>query len=103
MAEGVSLARKSGIDAGEWLNMLTSTLFNSPVYENYGALLLSEKFQPAAFTLQLGLKDLRLVQKQASFVNATMPVGDAIAQQLQASVDQGLGDHDWTAVSLLLK
>ena len=103
MAEGIALANKSGIDAGEWLNMLTSTLFSAPVYENYGALLLNARFQPAAFSMNLGLKDLKLVKEQAASVNTTMPVGNTVAHQLQTAVNQGMGEYDWTAVALMLK
>ena len=103
MAEGITLANKSGIDAGEWLNMLTSTLFNAPVYENYGALLLSERFQPAAFSMNLGLKDLKLVQEQAASVNAAMPVANTVTHQLHTAINQGMGEYDWTAVALMLK
>ena len=34
MAEGIQLAQKSGIDSTAWMNMLTQSLFNAPVYIN---------------------------------------------------------------------
>ena len=66
MAEGIHLAKKSGVDADKWMNMLTQTLFNAPVYINYGNILLKEAYQPAGFSLRLGLKDVNLVMEQAS-------------------------------------
>jgi 3-hydroxyisobutyrate dehydrogenase-like beta-hydroxyacid dehydrogenase len=40
MAEGISLAKKSGIDETMWMNMITSTLFNC------GSLYQLRKFYP---------------------------------------------------------
>lgn len=102
MAEGIQLAKKSGLDASAWLNVLTQTLFNSPVYNNYSAILLKEIFQPASFSLHLGSKDINLVMEQASTVQANMPFGEAIQKQLTDSMKDGLGDYDWTAVALAL-
>jgi 3-hydroxyisobutyrate dehydrogenase-like beta-hydroxyacid dehydrogenase len=103
MAEGSQLAKKSGLDAGSWMSMLTQTLFNSPIYINYSAILLDEIFQPAAFSMRLGLKDANLVLEQASAVQAKMPFGNAIQKQLTDSMKNGLGEYDWTAVALRLK
>ncbi len=103
MAEGIHLAAKSGLDARDWLNMLTTTLFSSPIYQNYSNLLLNESFEPAAFSMNLGQKDLRLVLTQAATVDAEMPVATAVSTQLQNGIAAGMGDHDWTALSLLLK
>jgi 3-hydroxyisobutyrate dehydrogenase-like beta-hydroxyacid dehydrogenase len=103
MAEGIQLAKKSGLDAGSWMSMLTQTLFNSPIYINYSAILLDEIFQPAAFSMRLGLKDANLVLEQASAVQAKMPFGNAIQKQLADSMENGLGEYDWTAVALRLK
>ncbi|MEP7108369.1 MAG: NAD(P)-dependent oxidoreductase [Ferruginibacter sp.] len=103
MAEGIQLATRSGLDAGVWMSMLTQTLLNSPIYANYSVILLKEVFQPAAFSLRLGLKDVNLVMKQASAVQAKMPFGRAIHKQLTDSMENGLAEYDWTAVALALK
>ena len=60
------------------MNVLTQTLFNSPVYTNYSGILLEEIFQPASFSLHLGAKDVNLVMEHASTLQATMPFGKAI-------------------------
>jgi 3-hydroxyisobutyrate dehydrogenase-like beta-hydroxyacid dehydrogenase len=103
MAEGINLATKSGIDASTWISMMTQTLFASPVYINYSNILLKEIYQPAGFALRLGLKDVNLVLQQAENAKAEMPVGKLMQQRLNECVNEGLGDHDWTAVALKLK
>jgi len=103
MAEGINLAKKSGVDSTSWINMITQTIFASPVYINYSNILLKEMFQPAGFALKLGLKDVNLVMKQSSDARAEMPIGKLMQQRLNESVQNGLGDYDWTAIAVALK
>src|SRR4029078_837942 len=103
MAEGINLAKKSGIDSTTWISMITQTMFAAPVYINYSNILLKEMFQPAGFALKLGLKDIDLVMQQSTEVNAKMPIGKLMQQRLNECVENGLGDHDWTAMALALK
>lgn len=103
MAEGINLAKKSNVDPRQWFDMITQTIFNAPIYINYGNILLKEAFQPAGFALRLGLKDVNLVMEQAAETNAPMLLGDLMQQRLQECVANGLGEHDLTAVALALK
>lgn len=103
MAEALHLARKSGIDTTTWMNMITQSVFAAPVYINYGNILLKEMYQPAGFTLRLGLKDMNLVMEQSREVNAEMPIGQLMQKRFHEGVATGLGDHDWTAVAMMLK
>jgi 3-hydroxyisobutyrate dehydrogenase-like beta-hydroxyacid dehydrogenase len=103
MAEGIALAEKSGIDAGKWMNMLQQTLFNAPIYINYGNILLKKAYQPAGFSLRLGLKDINLMVAQASSVAAKLPFGELLQKRFKDGVENGLAEHDWTAIALALK
>ena len=78
MAEAINLAKKSGIDAEIWMNMITQSVFAAPVYINYGNILIKEKYQPAGFTLRLGLKDVNLIMEQSREVAAEMPMGEVM-------------------------
>ena len=103
MAEGINLAKKSGVESTAWISMITQTLFAAPVYINYSNILLQGMFQPAGFALKLGLKDVNLVMNQSNEVKAEMPIGKLMQKRLYECVENGLGDHDWTAVALALK
>lgn len=103
MAEAINLAKKSGLDTQTWINMITQSVFAAPVYINYGNILVKEVYQPAGFTLRLGLKDANLVMEQSREVNADMPIGKLMQKRFNDSIANGLGDHDWTAVAMLLK
>lgn len=103
MAESIHLAEKSGLDANKWMNVLTQTLFSAPIYINYGNILLKKAYQPAGFSLRLGLKDVNLMVEQASSVGADVPFGKLLQTRLKECVENGLAGHDWTAIALALK
>jgi 3-hydroxyisobutyrate dehydrogenase-like beta-hydroxyacid dehydrogenase len=99
IGESINLAKKSGVDAQQMWNMLSQTLFNTPVYLNYSNIILQEKFEPAAFTMKLGLKDLNLVLQQAESANQTMPLASLLQKNMQQIINNGKGNIDWSAVS----
>jgi 3-hydroxyisobutyrate dehydrogenase-like beta-hydroxyacid dehydrogenase len=103
MAEGINLAEKSGIDPATWMEMLTQTLFNAPFYNIYSASLLKEAYLPAGFSLKMALKDANLVLQQSQTVQAHMEVGQKTQEILQQAVANGLGDHDVTAMAVVVK
>jgi 3-hydroxyisobutyrate dehydrogenase-like beta-hydroxyacid dehydrogenase len=99
IGESIALAEKSGVDPKKMWEMLGKTLFNTPLYQNYSGIILEEKYKPAAFTAQLGLKDLKLVLEQASTVGEALPLGELLKSHLEELVRTGNNDLDWSAVS----
>ncbi|HWY71225.1 MAG TPA: NAD(P)-dependent oxidoreductase [Terriglobales bacterium] len=99
LAEGFALVRKSGVDANQFLEVLTNSLFSAPVYKTYGALLASEKFEPAGFKLPLGLKDNRLVIAAAEQAAVPMPMASLVHDRFLAAIAQGLSESDWSAIA----
>ena len=65
LCEAFVLLRKHGIDPRPFHELMAKGLFRSPVYENYGDLALTGRFDPPGFKLALGLKDITLVQQAA--------------------------------------
>ena len=54
LGEALTLVAKGGIDQRQYLEFLTSTLFDAPIYKTYGALIASGRFAPAGFAAPLG-------------------------------------------------
>jgi 3-hydroxyisobutyrate dehydrogenase-like beta-hydroxyacid dehydrogenase len=102
IGESVNLANASGVNAQTMWNMFLQTLFNAPVYHNYSNIILNKKFEPAAFTAKLGLKDLNLVLQQAATANQTMPLAELLKKNMQELVNNGRGQADWSAVSTVV-
>src|SRR5665647_137056 len=99
IGESIALAEKSGVDAQQMWNMLSQTLFNTPLYHNYSTIILQQKFEPAAFTMKLGLKDMNLVLQQASVANQSMPLASLLQKNMQQIITSGKENIDWSAVS----
>jgi len=99
LSEAFALALKSGIDANQYLEILTNSLFSAPVYRTYGALIASQKFQPVGFKLPLGLKDNRLVLAAAEERAVPMPMASLIRDRFLAAIAEGLSESDWSAIS----
>lgn len=99
IGESINLANKSGIDAKQMWNMFSQTLFNTPLYHNYSNIILQQKFEPAAFTAKLGLKDINLVLQLASSVDQPMVLASLLQKNMQQLVTTGKEDIDWSAVS----
>ncbi len=101
LAESFALVRKAGLDANLFHEILTNSLFNAPIYKTYGALINSQKFEPAGFKLPLGLKDNRLLLAAAEEQAVPMPMASLIRDRFLAALGQGMGELDWSAISKL--
>lgn len=99
IGESIHLAQRSGVDPQQLWSMLSQTLFNSPVFVNYSQIILQQKFEPAAFSAKLGLKDLNLVLQQANSVQQPMALATLLQENLQSLVNTGRGESDWSAIS----
>jgi 3-hydroxyisobutyrate dehydrogenase-like beta-hydroxyacid dehydrogenase len=71
MAEAFTLAEKHGLDREQIADFFGSTVFNAPIYKNYGTLIARKTYQPVGFKTKLGFKDARLASKMA--LDAEMP------------------------------
>jgi 3-hydroxyisobutyrate dehydrogenase-like beta-hydroxyacid dehydrogenase len=99
LGEAFALTRKSGIDPAQYLELLTSTLFNAPVYKTYGGLIAAGQYRPAAFRLLLGLKDVSLALEAARAATVPMPVASVVRDHMIAGLAQGHEDADWSVVA----
>ena len=95
MAEAFTLAEKNNISRTAIWTFFTDTLFNSPVYKNYGKLVAEEVYQPVGATPALIRKDIRLLLDEAQKVLVPMPFGQIVHQQLTATVAKGIENIDW--------
>lgn len=99
MAEAFNLAEKNGIDRMLAAEVYANTLFNCTVYHGYGQLIASKTFEPAGFSVALGLKDCNLVLKEANTTTTPMPLASLLHDRFLASVARGREKQDWSALS----
>lgn len=99
LSEALALVGKGGLDQREYLDFLTSTLFNAPVYKTYGTLAVEKKFQPAGFLAPLGLKDVRLALQAAESLRVSLPLADLVRNRFLTLLANGGEALDWSAIS----
>jgi 3-hydroxyisobutyrate dehydrogenase-like beta-hydroxyacid dehydrogenase len=101
LGEAVALITKDGVDREAYVEMLTSSLFNAPVYKIYGDLIAEGKFEPAGFAAPLGYKDIRLVLAAADDLRVPMPVASLLRDRFLTLLAHGGDKLDWSAVGQL--
>ena len=98
LGEAFALGRKYGIDPAQLLELLTGTLFTAPVYKNYGAMIAEQRYEPAGFKLNLGLKDINLALEVAASLSVPMPIANVVRDQFLSGIERGYADLDWAAL-----
>jgi len=101
LGEAVALIAKGDVDREAYVEMLTSSLFNAPVYKIYGNLIAEGKFEPPGFAAPLGYKDIRLVLAAADDLRVPMPVASLLRDRFLTLLAHGGDKLDWSAVGQL--
>jgi len=98
LGEALALVAKGGVDQRQYLEMLTSTLFNAPVYKTYGGLIAGGIFEPAGFAAPLGQKDIRLTLAAAEDLRVPMPLASLLRDRFLTLLAHGGDKLDWSAI-----
>jgi len=99
LGEAFALIEKSGLDTKQFFQVLNECAFRSPVVANYGNMILDQRYQPAGFTLNLGLKDTLLALQAATAAQAPLPIAGVLHDQFLHAMAHGMGDRDWSAIA----
>ena len=98
MGEAFALVRKGGIDAHVFQDVLSNSLFACPVYQGYGGAIVNEKFEPAGFSLKLGMKDVRLALDAARNLSVPLPLASLVHDHFTEATVAGLADKDCSSL-----
>jgi 3-hydroxyisobutyrate dehydrogenase-like beta-hydroxyacid dehydrogenase len=99
MGEAAALVRAHGIEAGEMLEVMSGTLFASPVYKVYGRLIAEQRYQPAGFTMVLGLKDVRIALEAGQAAHVPLPFANVVRDHFLEALAARRSDYDWAALA----
>ena len=99
MGEAFTMAEKNGISRQSIYEMLTQTLFAAPIFQNYGKFVANNVYEPVAFKLALGLKDINLTLQTASDVHVPMPMADLIRNRFISALAKKRENLDWSALA----
>ncbi len=99
LGEALALARRTGVDPARFVEIITSTSLAAPAYRNYGKLMVERAFEPAQFSIELGLKDLDLALDTALEAGLSLPTGKLVRDNLERAIARGDGHKDWVAAA----
>ncbi len=100
LGESIALVENHGIDAADFVELLTSTLFGGVAYSGYGDIIVNRRYEPAGFTARLGLKDLGLAETAAEQVGVSLPTASALRSVFEQTLAQpGAEKLDWAAIA----
>lgn len=95
IAEVFTLGVKAGVDPLElWHAMRQGAIGRSRTFDRIGDQYLQSKYEPAAFTVRLALKDLTLGLELAQQLGVPMKHAEVAHRDFTAALDRGWGDRD---------
>jgi len=104
LGESLSLVEHGGVDSQTFVDILTDAAFTGSAYVGYGGLIAQRDYRPAAFSVELGLKDLTLAEQAAAELGAELPTSPAIrAMFTEALADRTLADGDWSIIAEVIR
>jgi 3-hydroxyisobutyrate dehydrogenase-like beta-hydroxyacid dehydrogenase len=98
-SEAFAVIRKCEIEEQLFLDTMVE-VFGSPVYANYGKNIVTRNFDPAGFSLKLGLKDVNLAIDLSGEVMAPLPFASIIRDNSVSALAYGQEHLDWSSLAL---
>jgi len=98
VGESYALVEKHRVDARKFLEVLNGTI-HSPVIESYGKIISERGYEPAGFSLRLGLKYTELALEAAKSSASPLPLAGILRDHFLQALAYGHGDLDWAAVA----
>lgn len=96
-SQAYTFAEKSGIEP-EFTQQLIMTVLHHPVMKEYTNRLRLQEFEPAAFDLKAGFKDVELMLQASSSVQAPLIFASAIREKFLTALACGMAEKDWSAI-----
>ena len=99
IAEARALVEANGIAADQFLELITSTVFDAPAYKGYGGTIARRRYEPAGFKLALGFKDVRLALAAGEAAHVPLPLASILRDHFLDALAHGDETKDWSAVA----
>jgi 3-hydroxyisobutyrate dehydrogenase-like beta-hydroxyacid dehydrogenase len=99
MAEASALTRAHGVEASDFLDIMTNTLFAAPAYKGYAGMIAEDRYEPAGFKMRLGAKDVGLALEAAGNARVPLPFAGVLRDSLLEAMAAGDSELDWSALA----
>src|SRR5207245_47803 len=99
MGEVAQFVKSHEVARGDFLEMLTGSLFACPAYKLYSSMIAEERFSPAGFKARLGLKDVQLALSAGEAARVPLPFASVVRDNFLDCLAHGEGDEDWSVIA----
>ncbi|GHO96520.1 putative oxidoreductase YfjR [Reticulibacter mediterranei] len=103
MGYATAFLQAAQLDPLPALQILAHTpLFQGVVYQEYGEMIGSDRYEPALFPVPLGLKDVELILSQAEQSGFSMPLVELARTHLLEAQRAGWNQLDWSVIGRVI-
>ena len=102
-SEATAVLEKEGISVDTAAEIWGTSLFNAPVFHAYTPTICKKSYAEGGFALNLGLKDMRLLQDCADRVQVPMPFLSDLHEKMLTCMNRGMEKYDWSCIALLMR
>jgi 3-hydroxyisobutyrate dehydrogenase-like beta-hydroxyacid dehydrogenase len=102
LSEAIVLAGRAGVSAEDAYDVFQASVVAAP-YVTYKREAFLNADSDVAMSLELVLKDMRLITAYADQLGMTIPAATAVAAEVAAACNAGYGDNDMAALSRFLR
>ena len=99
LAEGLTLAKKAGLDPGQTLAVLKKSAAYSQAMDQKGARMVNRQFTPPASRLASSYKDARLILALGAKLDCPLPLMSFTVQAMASEISKGR--RDWDPATLI--
>jgi 3-hydroxyisobutyrate dehydrogenase len=97
LSEGITLARRAGLDPELFLQVLNSTYFKTGMSENKGPKMIKDNFE-ATFTLKMMTKDLDTINEATKTLGISLPMASLANKLYREAMSSGFAELDYTGI-----
>jgi 3-hydroxyisobutyrate dehydrogenase-like beta-hydroxyacid dehydrogenase len=101
LAEVLAFGEKAGMAPSEYLRILNTGLFKSPLLDAFGGMIARRDHDPSDQTLDLAAKDLALMLQSAHGMDVTLPMAAPLLAEVENARNLGLGEKDLTVLAMV--
>lgn len=99
MSEAATLAERLGGSPELLMDIMNDSLFPGAVYRGYGSMIARRDYDPVGFSVELGLKDVRLALAEARDQQVPMAFGSQLENIFMDALAHGQEAMDWASVA----
>lgn len=99
LSEILAFGEKAGLPPAEYLRLLNTAIFKSPLLDAYGGLMVRHTYEPADLSLEGAARDMGLALQASEGMAIRLPMAQLLQARLELAMGKGFGTQDLSVLS----